>query len=113
MSALLRNSLYISNWSKEGVVGQGGLFTPSSAIWPTAQRAFYYPLQIHAPGTVYQLFWQNGATVGTDTMQMGLYAADGTDGSPSTRLINGTATTTSGANVCQYDDITNYPIGPG
>ncbi len=113
MSVAERNSLYISLFSKEGVMGQNGCFLPASGTWPAAQRAIYYPLRIVAPGTIYQFFWLNGATASTDTVQLGLYAADGTDAGPSTRLINGTATTASGINVCQYDNITDYPIGPG
>ncbi len=108
-----RNSLYISTYSKEGVAGRNVSFTPVSGTWTTAQKALYYPVRIVAPGTIYQLFWQNGATVGTDTVQMALYLPDGTDGGPSTRIINGTGIVSSGANVCQYDDITNYPISPG
>ncbi len=113
MSVAERNSLYISTYSKEGLIGQGGNFSPSSGVWMAAQRALYYPLRITAPGTVYQFFWLNGATVGTDTVQMGLYLPDGTDGGPSTRIINGTGIVSSGINACQYDNITDFPIGPG
>ncbi len=113
MSVVVRNSLYISNFSREGVCGQGPIFGPASAVWVTAGLIRFFPLRIEAPGTVYKMFWMNGATVGTDTMQMGLYLSDGTEGAPGTRIINGTATTTSGINACQYDNITDYPIGPG
>ena len=113
MSVQERNSLYISTWSKEGVMGQGGNFSPSSGAWFAAQRALYYPVRVPMPGTVYKLFWLNGATVGTDTVQAGLYLPDGTDGGPSTRVINGTGAVSSGTNACQYDDITDFPIAPG
>ncbi len=113
MSVEERTSLYSGIYSKEGVVGQNLCFGATSGAWPAAQRAIYYPHRIPYACVAYKFYWQNGATAATDTVQMGLYLPDGTDGGPSTRLINGTGAVASGINVCQYDDFTDVPLAAG
>jgi len=113
MTMTERNSLLISTWSKEGPVGHAGGSAPTSGAYPAANRAHYYPLRIARSGTVRKLWWMNGATVGTDNVQMALYRADGVDGGPGNLVVAGTSTLTSGANAPQYDDITDAPIAAG
>lgn len=88
--------------------------TPASATYPSAQRAYYYPVVIPVACTIYRFFWLNGATASTDDIQVGIYNDNdaGTDG-PGTALLRGTATLASGANVCQFDDVTDTPLYPG
>lgn len=81
--------------------------TPGSAAWSTTNRIVYVPFAIDAAVTVYKLWWLNGATVGTNNLQAAVY-----NGAFS-RLINGTSTLSAGANICQYDDITNVGLPAG
>lgn len=104
----------ISAWSREG--GNQDPWTSgaiASAAYPSAQRAYYFPVEISCAVTVYKLWWANGATVGTDNVQVAVYLADGTDKGPGTRVIAGTSTLSAGSNAVQYDDITNAALGPG
>lgn len=80
---------------------------PSSGAWPLTNRIIYVPFVLTQGVTVYRLFWLNGATVGTNNLQAGVY-----DGAFS-RIIAGTSTLSAGANVCQFDDITDTYLGPG
>lgn len=111
-TATRRNSLMVSVLSPESILG-GQNAAPASAAWPAAQRAFYIPIRLNYPATVYRLWWLNGTTASTDDFQVGVYAPDGTDGGPGTRVINGTATLAAGASVCQYDNITDTALNAG
>ncbi len=109
-----RNSLYITPFSREGEMARSKSTstTPTSST-STGSRAYYHVVNIENPGIVYRFFWLNGATVGTDNVQMGLYLADGTDGGPGTALKLGTSTLSAGANACQYDDIADTAVAAG
>jgi hypothetical protein len=80
---------------------------PASGAWPTANKMFYNPFMLNRQVTVYRLFWCNGATVGTNNLQMAVY-----DGAFA-RIINGTSTLSAGANALQFDNITDTVLGPG
>lgn len=85
-----------------------------SAAYPAAQRAYYYPVIISQPCVAYRLFWLNGATVGTDNFQVGLYRDnDSGDDGPGTAIVRGTSTLSAGANICQFDNITDTAIPAG
>jgi hypothetical protein len=85
--------------------------TAVSAAWPSAQRAFYFPLIISQPCIAYRFFWLNGATVGTDNLQVGLYNDnDSGDDGPGTSIVLGTSTLSAGANICQFDNIADTAI---
>lgn len=88
--------------------------TAASATWPTANRAYYYPVVISQPCVAYRFWWLNGATVGTNNFQVGLYRDNdsGTDG-PGTSIVLGTSTLSAGANICQFDNITDTAIPAG
>lgn len=74
--------------------------TFAAAVWPTANLAFFIPFRIAYPYLAQKMFWNNGATVGTNTIQVGIYDDQGN------QLVISTATTTSGANVLQSVSIT-------
>lgn len=49
---------------------------PASAAWPTANRIWFYPFFISRPYLLSRWWWLNGATVGTDYLQVGIYDQD-------------------------------------
>lgn len=75
--------------------------TPASGTYTTAARAYLYPLRLNEPMTVSKAFVLNGASVGTDSWDVGVYQM--TD--PATGrvdLIRSTGSIlSSGANACQ------------
>lgn len=81
---------------------------PSSGAWSATNRIIYVPFALHEGATVYRYFWLNGATVGTNNFQVGVYDT-------AFNAINrGTSTLSAGtANACQFDNITDYYLGPG
>lgn len=81
---------------------------PSSAVWTTTNRIVYVPFTLNMGVTVYRYFWCNGATVGTDNFQVGVYDA------AFAAINRGTSTLSAGtANLCQFDNITDYYLAPG
>lgn len=84
---------------------------PASATYDATNRIHYHRVILPAV-TVYKLFWLNGATVGTNNLQAGLYYDDGTN-KPGAAVVRGTSTLSAGANVCQYDNITDTTVGAG
>jgi hypothetical protein len=46
---------------------------PASGTWGTASQARFYPLYLLEPFTVAKAYWCNGATVGTDSIDLGIY----------------------------------------
>jgi hypothetical protein len=89
--------------------------TSASSAYPSANRAYYYPLIISQPCVAFRFFWLNGATVsGTNSVQVGLYRDnDAGDDGPGTSIVLGTATTQATINVCQFDNITDTAISAG
>jgi hypothetical protein len=86
----------------------------ASSTYPAAQRAYYFAIKISQPCIAYRFFWLNGATVGTDNFQVGIYNDNdaGTDG-PGTAIVRGTSTLSAGANICQFDNITDTVLPQG
>lgn len=106
---------FVSPFSRHGYgTTTRALGAPASATYPAAQRAYYYPIVIPVACTMYRFFWLNGATASTDDIQVGIYNDNdaGTDG-PGTAVLRGTATLASGANICQFDNITDTALYPG
>jgi hypothetical protein len=55
------------------MIGPGMIYSgPTAAAYPTANKAFYYPLTITHPYTVKTLWWANGTTV-TGTVDVAVY----------------------------------------
>lgn len=67
---------------------------PSSATWPTANRAVLVPLVINAPYQVSRLWWANGAAV-AGNVDCGVYTMNGT------LLASAGSTAQAGTNVVQ------------
>lgn len=106
-------SAYITPWSREGALFNEPIkLVPASATYPAVNRAYYHRITVPSPITIYKLFWLNGATASTNNFQVGLYADDGTS-KPGAAVLRGTSTLASGANVCQYDNVTDTTIGAG
>lgn len=84
-------------------VGSG---TFASAVWPTSNRAYYYPFRIDHPITVLKLWMANGAAA-AGNLDIGIYSEDGT------RIVSSGSTAQAGTNTLQEIDIADTVIGPG
>lgn len=107
---------FVGPHSPQGYYGESmdNATTSTSSTYVSAQRALYFPIIIPTACIAYRLFWLNGATVGTDTVQVGIYNDnDAGDDGPGTAIVRGTATTSAGANVCQFDNITDTVVPAG
>lgn len=52
----------------------GALITaPTSGTWSSANIVLFHPIRLLEPFTVAKAFWANGATVGTDSIDIGAY----------------------------------------
>ena len=101
-------SVFVSPYSKEG----NGPFsigaTPASAVYPSANRAYYYSIVIPRALVIRRFWWLNGATVGTNNLQAGLYYDSFVS------VLLGASTLSAGtANLVQFDDVADTAIGPG
>ena len=83
-----------------------GTGVPASGVLG-ANRITYCPVNISHPVTVYRHFWLNGATASTDNVNVAVYDPN------FNRLSIGTNTVSSGASICQFDNVTDYVLGPG
>ena len=80
---------------------------PTSGAWSTTNRIIYVPFYLSQGQTVYRYFWLNGATVGTNNLQAGVYDT------AFAAINRGNSTLSAGATICQFDDITDYYLSPG
>lgn len=74
--------MYLSafHWMSVGDKYYAGNTTqPASGTWASANRCFYVPFFTPAPYDLRRFWWANGATVGTDSLQMGIYGVDGSN----------------------------------
>lgn len=78
----------------------------AAAAWPTANKAFYIPVQLLVAVTVYKIAWYNGATVGTNSVDVGIYTEAGT------KIISTGSTLTAGASQPQVVDIADTALAP-
>lgn len=81
--------------------------TVASTVWPTTNLALYYPFSVAVETTIVKMFWINGGTVGTNSVDVGIYGQDGN------RLVSGGGVLTTGASVEQIVDITDTILVPG
>lgn len=109
-------SPFLGTFSYEGYHSESihNATAPASAAYPTTNQAYYHPIVVPKFTVIYRFFWLNGATVGTNNIQVGIYNDNdaGTDG-PGNAILRGTSTLSAGANICQFDDVTNTALGPG
>lgn len=84
----------------------------ASSAWLTAKKIIYVPVYIGQSMTVLKVWWMNGATVGTDNVDCGVYQSAA--GLPTTKLVSSGATLSAGAAVVQSVDVTDTVLpGPG
>ena len=75
---------------------------PASGTWGTANLARFHPLSLVEPFTVAKAFWCNGATVGTNSIDIGVYRmTDMTTGSLDLIRSTGAVLSAGSANVVQ------------
>lgn len=67
------NPVVINPYQQLLMFRQGGTGVPASGTWGTAARALFYPLEVWEPFVVAKAYWCNGATVGTDFIDIGAY----------------------------------------
>lgn len=79
----------------------------ASLAWNAANRAYYVPLYLSYPYLVKKVWWANGSTAGTDSLDCGVYTESGT------RLFNSGGTLSAGTSTVQTVDITDYLLRPG
>lgn len=74
--------LYLSTFTRNGIEGPywaTGVNVPTSATYAAANRIYFSPFHVGEAGRPYSLsrwWWLNGATVGTDYIQVGIYDQD-------------------------------------
>jgi len=69
----LPNPVVIHPWSRASLgLGVANISAAASGTGPTTMNL--YPLYLMEPFTVAKAFWCNGATVGTDSIDLGVYA---------------------------------------
>lgn len=83
------------------VVGTGG-----SAVWPSANRALFFPFYLGARMTATKIAWINGAAV-SGNCDAGIYDLAGT------RLVSSGSTAQAGTSAIQTVDITDTILSPG
>lgn len=69
----LPNPPTLHPYSPEVIGGRNAGNAPSSAAWGNNGRATLFPLTLHEPYPVTRAWWCNGATVGTDSVDLGIY----------------------------------------
>ena len=80
---------------------------PTSGSIGVANRMIYCPVFINRAVTVYRHFWLNGATASTNNVNVAVYDVN------FNRVAIGSSTLSSGANVCQFDNVADYVLGAG
>jgi hypothetical protein len=94
-AGLLGNVLIISPWHPLALGGYGmSIGGVGSAAWPSANRAFAYPVRFGRPVRIARLWWFNGATV-SGNVDVGIYDRSWR------RLANGGPTAQAGASAMQ------------
>lgn len=80
---------------------------PGANVWPTANLAFFYPVRIGYPYTISQFFWVNGTTVGTNSIDIGIYDSQGN------LIVHTGNTLTAGTSATQGVSVTATTLEPG
>lgn len=104
-----RASEFVINTASEIAIGTqlvASLITRASAVWPTANKAFFIPFQVHEEVTAHKLYLNNGSAV-SGNIDLGIYEEDGT------RLVSTGSTAQAGTSTLQIVDITDTVFGPG
>lgn len=78
----------------------------ASAVWPSANRAIYYPFRITDTVLVTQLFCGNG-TVAANNIDIGIFNADGR------KIVSSGSTAQAGTSTLQLFNVTDTTLGKG
>jgi hypothetical protein len=102
----------ITPWSWESIGAEllggytGGQQIVSST-YPSANLAIAVPFQTARALQIRKMFWANGTTAGTNSVDVGVYSLNGS------RLVSGGGTLSVGANALQEVDVTDTMLQPG
>lgn len=86
---------------------------PVTAAYPTAQKALFFPIRLFRSETVKRFFWVNGTTASTDDIAVGVYDMAGHSIALGTSSGANHGTLATGTSQCQFDNITDFVLGPG
>lgn len=104
-------SSVISPWTYESIAAglRNGSYSSNSTaqLWSGANTAVLVPFRVAVPTIIKQLFWVNGATVGTDSRDIGIYTSQGG------LITSAGGTLTSGASAPQVINITDVTLNLG
>ena len=78
-----------------------------SAAWPTANKALYIQFSVNERAIATALFTASGTTIGTDSIDLGIYDRTGL------RLVSPGGALSASANVIQVQNITDTILDPG
>lgn len=100
----------ITPWSMPGGLREqmetGSLAAVTSAAWPTASLAIFYPFILEEPERAFQMSTENGATV-SGNVDVGIYNEAGT------RLVSIGGVAQAGVSTIQLHDIADTALAPG
>lgn len=100
----------LNSWSECSLGWEGmqfGLGAPASAVYPTANKAFYIPFRLLSPYNVRRLFVANGTAV-SGNIDLGIYSLDGA------RIFSTGSTAQAGTSALQYIALgTDILLSPG
>lgn len=82
-------------------IASTGLTYTTATAYPSANLAQYVPFLVGYPITIQKMFWENGATVGNNNVDVGIYDSQGN------QLTHSGSTLTSGATSTQ-----SVSVGP-
>jgi hypothetical protein len=93
-------------WSVGSVLATTYPTAPSSGAWPSANRAYYYPLCLPQQVLVRRVFWFNGTAV-SGTTSVAVYSEAGT------QIVTTGSVSGSGTSAIQFVDITDTLLPAG
>lgn len=88
----------------------GSASTPGAATWESSNRAVYMPVIVPCVCVVRRVWWMNGATTGSATIEVGIYNQSAYG--PGSKIISGSATQGNASEV-QFVDVTDTTLAPG
>jgi len=104
----------VSEWTAGwGVISEGSAATaPASAVWPTANTGYYFPIYVPTICVARRMWWVNGATVDAGyNVEAGIYRDGGYK--PSAKLITTGSVAQGTLNQLQWGEITDTTLTPG
>jgi hypothetical protein len=110
------DSMFLSAFTRNSV---GAKYRAASVTVPAsgtlaASTAYYYPFFVSRPYDLQRFWWQNGATVGTDSIQAAVYAVDGSN-TPDCLVSTARTVSAGTVNLLQFATcaVAAHPIASG